>query len=104
MIEYVNLFLLLTLLGIISYIYHRCRRFFRVINTVMDSTILNQIKQYRKRGYSEVTKSKRGHKKKTDTEINEEENNNIIEKRDGLITCVLSGNSKQYLGKEYTEQ
>ena len=28
----------------------------------------------------------------------------MIEKRDRLITCVLSGNSKQYLGKEYTEQ
>ena len=26
------------------------------------------------------------------------------DKRDRLITCVLSGNSKQYLGKEYTEQ
>ena len=27
-----------------------------------------------------------------------------MENRDILITCVLSGNSKQYLGKEYTEQ
>ena len=27
-----------------------------------------------------------------------------IEKRDRIIVCVLSGNSKQYLGKEYTEQ
>ena len=53
---------------------------------------------------SEVTKSKRGRKKKTDTKINEEEKNDIIEKRDRLITCVPSGNSKQYLGKEYTEQ
>ena len=26
------------------------------------------------------------------------------EKRDRLVACVLSGNSKQYLGKEYTEQ
>ena len=25
-------------------------------------------------------------------------------KRERLITCILSGNSKQYLGKEYTEQ
>ena len=30
--------------------------------------------------------------------------NDIRDKRDRLITCVLSGNSKQYLGKEYTEQ
>ena len=28
--------------------------------------------------------------------INEEEGNYIIEKRDRLIACVLSGNSKQY--------
>ena len=52
----------------------------------------------------EVTKSKRGRKRKTDTKINEEEDNDITEKRDTLITCVLSGNSKQYLVKEYTEQ
>ena len=35
--------------------------------------------------------------------MNEEEENDIIEKRDRLKTCILSGNSKQYLGKEYTE-
>ena len=28
----------------------------------------------------------------------------LRDKRDRLITCVLSSNSKQYLGKEYTEQ
>ena len=50
---------------------------------------------------SEVTKPKRGRKKKTDNEMNEVEENDIRDKRD---TCVLSGNSKQYLGKEYTEQ
>ena len=36
--------------------------------------------------------------------INEEDTNNITEKRDRLVACVLSGSSKQYLGKEYTEQ
>ena len=36
--------------------------------------------------------------------MNEDEENDIIEKRDRLITCILSGNSKQYLCKEYTEQ
>ena len=70
----------------------------------MDSAILNQLNNIEKEVNSEVTKSKRGRKKKTDTKINKEEDNNIIEKRDRLITCVLSGNSKQYLGKEYTEQ
>ena len=50
-----------------------------------------------------------GSQKKNDTKtlpkINEEDANDIIiEKRDRLVACVLSGNSKQYLGKEYTEQ
>ena len=36
--------------------------------------------------------------------INEEDTNDILEKRDRLVACVLSGNSKQYLGKECTEQ
>ena len=43
-------------------------------------------------------------KKKADTKINEVEENDVKEKRERLVACVLSGNSKQYLGKEYTEQ
>ena len=70
----------------------------------MDSVILNQLNNIEKEVNSEVTKSKRGHIKKTDTKIYEEEENDIRDKRERLITCVLSGNSKQYLGKEYTEQ
>ena len=42
--------------------------------------------------------------KKADTKINEEEENDIRDRRERLVACVLSGNSKQYLGKEYTEQ
>ena len=53
---------------------------------------------------SEVTKRKRGRKKKVDTKINELEDNDIRDKRERLVVCVLSGNSKMYLGKEYTEQ
>ena len=49
-----------------------------------------------------------GRIKKTDTEtlpkINKEDTNDIRDKRDRLVACVLSGNSKQYLRKEYTEQ
>ena len=70
----------------------------------MDSAILDQLNNIEKEVNSEVIKSKRGRKHKTLPEINEEEGNDIVEKRNGLITCVLSGNSKQYLGKEYTEQ
>ena len=32
------------------------------------------------------------------------EENDVRDKRERLVACVLSGNSKQYLGKEYTEQ
>ena len=67
----------------------------------MESAILNQLNNIEKEANSEVTKSKRGRKKKTDTKINEEEENDVRDKRERLITCVLSGNSKQYLGKEY---
>ena len=70
----------------------------------MDSEILDQLTNLEKNMDSEVTKPKRGRKKKADTKINEVEENDVRDKRDRLITCVLSGNSKQYLGKEYTEQ
>ena len=63
-----------------------------------------QLNNIEKEVDSEVTKSKRGRKKKNDTKINEEEENDVRDKRERLIRCVLSGNSKQYLGKEYTEQ
>ena len=36
--------------------------------------------------------------------MNELEDNDVREKRERLVACVLSGNSKMYLGKEYTEQ
>ena len=32
------------------------------------------------------------------------EDNDIKDNRERLVACVLSGNSKMYLGKEYTEQ
>ena len=36
--------------------------------------------------------------------MNELEDIYIRDKRERLVACILSGNSKQYLGKEYTEQ
>ena len=53
---------------------------------------------------SELTKPKRGRKKKTDTKMNEVEENDPRDKRERLVACILSGNTKMYLGKEYTEQ
>ena len=74
----------------------------------MDSTILDELTTLGKNVDSEVTKPKRSRKKISDNKtlptINEVEENDVREKRDRLVTCVLSGNSKQYLGKEYTEQ
>ena len=69
----------------------------------MDSEILDQLTISEKDVDSEVAKPKRDRKKKADTKINELEDNDITDKRETLVVCVLSGNSKQYLGKEYTE-
>ena len=70
----------------------------------MDSEILDQLTILEKNVDSEVSKPKRGRKKKADTKTNKLEDNDIRDKREILVACVLSGNSKQYLGKEYTEQ
>ena len=70
----------------------------------MDSEILDQLTDLGRDVDSEFPKPKRGRKKKADTKINELEDNDIRDKRDKLVACVLSGNSKMYSGKEYTEQ
>ena len=70
----------------------------------MDSEILDQLTNLERHVDSEVTKSKRGRKKKIDPKINEVEENDVREKREKLVACVPSGNAKQYLGKEHTEQ
>ena len=70
----------------------------------MDSEILDQLTNLERLVDSEVTKSKRGRKKKIDPKINEVEENDVREKKERLVACILSGNSKQYLGEEYTEQ
>ena len=53
---------------------------------------------------SEFPKPNRGRKKKADTKMNELEDNDVRDKKERLVACVLSGNSKMYLEKEYTEQ
>ena len=70
----------------------------------MDSEILDQLTNLEKNVDSEFPKPKRGHKKKADAKMNELEDNDVRDKRERLVACVQSGNSKMYLGKEYTEQ
>ena len=94
MIEYVNLLLLLTMFGLTCYVYYRLEKFFYLKSIVMDSEILNQFTILEKNVDSEVNKPKRGRKKKADTKINELEDNDIRDKRERLVACVLSGNSK----------
>ena len=104
MIEYVNLPLLLTMFGSTCYVYYRLKKFFYLISVIMDSEILDQLTILEKNVDSKVTKPKKGRRKKTDTKMNELEENDVRDKRERLAVCVLSGNSKTYLGKEYTEQ
>ena len=70
----------------------------------MDSEILDRLTNLEKNVDSEVTKPKSGREKKIDTKMNEVEGNDVRDKRERLVACVLSGNSKTYLGKEHTEQ
>ena len=74
----------------------------------MDSEILDQLTNLGRDVDSEFPKPKRGRNnrrlKKADTKINELEDNDVRDKRERLVACVLSGNSKMYLGKEYTEE
>ena len=103
MIGYINLLLLLTMFGSTCYAYYRLKTFFYLISIIMDSEILDQLTSLEQNVNSEVTKPKKGRKKKADPKINELEDSDIRDKRERLVACVLSGNSKMYLGKEYTE-
>ena len=104
MIEYINLLLLLTMFRSTCYVYCRLKKIFYLISIVMDSEILDQLTNLGRDVDSEFPKSKRGLQKKIDPKINEMEYNDIRGKRERLVACVLSGNSKMYLGKDYTEQ
>ena len=70
----------------------------------MDSEILDQLTNLGRDVDSEFPKPKRGRKKKADTKMNELEDNDVRDKRERLVACFLSGNSKMFSGKEYTEE
>ena len=104
MIEYINLLLLLTMFGSTYYVYYRLKKIFCLISIVMDSEILDQLTDLGRDVDSEFPKPKRGRKKKADSKMNELEDNDVRDKRERLVACVLSGNSKMFFGKEYTEE
>ena len=84
--------------------YYRLKKIFCLISIVMDSEILDQLTDLGRDVGSEFPKPKRGCKKKADPKINQLEDSDVRDKRERLVACVLSGNSKMYLGKEYTEE
>ena len=104
MIEYVNLLSLLTMFGSTCYVYYRLKKIFYLISIVTDSEILDQLTDLGRDVDAEFPKPKRGRKKEANTKINEMEDNNVRDKRERLVACVLSGNSKMYLRKEYKEE
>ena len=69
MIEYVNLFLLLATFGSTCYIYYKLKKFFYLISIFMDSEILDQLTNIERNVDSEVTKPKKGRKKKIDPKM-----------------------------------
>ena len=90
--------------GSTCYVYYRLKKIFYLISIVMDSEILDQLTNLGRDVNSEFPKPKRGRKKKADPKINEFEDNDVRDKRERLVACILSGNSKRYSGKEYTEE
>ena len=60
----------------------------------MNSKILNQSTNLERDVDSEFPKPKRGHRKEADTKINELEDNDIKDKRERLVACVLSVTQK----------
>ena len=104
MTEYINLLLLLTMFGSTCYVCYTLKKIFYLISITIDSEILDQLTNLERDVNSEFPKPKRGRKLKADPKINELEDNDVRDKRERLVACVLSGNSKMYSGKEYTEQ
>ena len=92
------------MLGSACYVYYKMKKFFYLISIIMDSEILDQLTSLEQNVNSEVTKPKRGRRKKADPKVNKVEDSDVRDKRERLAACVLSGNSKMYLGREYTEE
>ena len=75
MLEYVNFFLLCTIFALISYLYIRTKKYFPILK--MAEELIGNL------GYETL---------QSDTKCQK------------LLECILTGNSKLYLGKVYTEE
>ena len=78
--------------GSTCYAYYRLKKIFYLISIVMDSEILDQLTDLGRDVDSEFPRPKRGCKKKADTKMNALEDNDVRDKRERLVACVLSGN------------
>ena len=74
MLEYLNFFVLCTLFALIFYLYFRTKNYFTLLKMAEDNLIIS--------GYDPPQSDS---------------------KRQKLLECILTGNSKLYLGKVYTE-
>ena len=92
------------MLGSACYVYYKMKKFFYLISIIMNSEILDQLTSLGRDVDSEFPKPKRGWRKKADPKVNEVEDSDVRDKRERIVACVLSGNSKMYLGREYTEE
>ena len=113
MIEYVNFFLLTTISSGICYTCYRFRKIFYLTNIVMDTKILDELAHVNT-ALTEQTKPKSRKKVKKTEGITHSNDSTASDTKlllsvnpdevNRLIACVVSGKSKEYLGKEYTEQ
>ena len=79
------------------YAYYKLKKFFYLIGIVMDSEILDQLTNLGRDVDSTFPKPERGRKKKADPKINKLEDNDVRDKRERLVACVLSGNPENVL-------
>ena len=75
--------------GATCYAYYRLKKIFYLISIVMDSEILDQLTSLEQNVNSEVTKPKRGRKKKADPKINELEDSDVRDKRETSCVCSI---------------
>ena len=75
--------------GATCYAYYRLKKIFYLISIVMASEILDQLTSLEQNVNSEVTKPKKGRRKKADPKINELEDSDVRDKRETSCVCFI---------------